>query len=186
MMIICPKNFTPDDVIKIDLSKNIVICTPEKKSIITRDPDLKFSMSFSFDLNIASRVFESTHRCSFEHETYIKISHPIGLQLNMEPAQYYFNDVYIYKDEYYGYESKDSKDALYKLIDFHRIKVIFDEMEMRKMHPTFLFKKEQSFMKFWFRFMYLEPDKQRELGEIYLIQHDQLYEDFEKLVLNGE
>ncbi len=193
LSIINKNNYDVDQFSSLNLSENILICSPEVEcDYITSNLDGSFSLKINHDDNLAGKKIFNNHNnlISVKYKPKIKITFPKGiLPVFYEPNNidfFYkiyrkFNTYQYFINEYNNLIRTDLPNVIiYQDFD---LDIIIDINKYREYNTTLQLKKGQKILDFMFKFIYFPGTaKKLEIKGIYWYQHNEIYNNLLRII----
>jgi len=178
----------PEELIKIDKTKNIILCTPpsDKNIIETKTPDI-FSILLTQDINLSLGEQITPNIIAMEYSPRLRILVPSGIKLNIIDTESnktgsIFNKIYCNYDVYYAYESETDTELKYKVYNNIKFVLYIDVIQMRKKINSLLISKGEPIADLYFSW-YIQTQKEVPMIEnIYLIKDLYVFQEFAKVI----
>ncbi len=189
--IINQKQFDPDQFVNLDLSENIILSTSQKdKEYIKENLDGSLSIKLDKTINLlGEKIYSSNNLVSISYKPRIKIACPRGLIINFfEPI----NTNFIFKlnnrydiFQYYYKEDHILQTTLPNVIiyDNFNIELIIDLNRLKENRDIFKLNQNEQILSFKFDYIYYPGENNiniKNIKNIYLFQHDEIYNQFKK------
>lgn len=179
----------PEELIKIDKTKNIILCTPpsDKNIIETKTPDI-FSILLTQDINLSLGEQITPNIIAMEYSPRLKILVPSGIKLNIitdtesNKTGSIFSKIYCNYDIYHAYESEINTELKYKIYNNISFTLYIDVIQMRKKINSLLISKGEPIIDLYFSW-YIQTQREIPMIEnIYLIKDLYIFQEFAKVI----
>ncbi len=180
-------NFDPDIISEIDMSKNIIICTPSNNNIINENIDGSISICNTHKHNLTAQIIEQNNYVHLQIHPKIKMSIPKGIIPEfVEPIDKpYIFKVYKKIDCYQNYETENefnlsSSTPNYLSWQNFNLDVVIDAKKLIKTKKILELSEREKILTFYFKYIYFPGSTQKipEILNTYYIQHNELYNQF--------
>jgi len=185
------KNNFPEDLTKIDLSKDVVFVSPENQNILRWNSDGRISVVSTDNLNVSMLKQTSyPNTREIKRRINIKMSFPSGLYpLFQTPKNNSYMRVCPYYTSYAGYKIDEmldyreknfqilTSDVSYFMLEDFYIKLIFDLMLIKDENPQQVMNDKNPLFEILITTVY-SARQFPVVGDVYYICNDYVYEDF--------